>query len=86
MRKLFRARVPVTDRYKGFVVTLGQDIREDDAESIINAMRMIKGVVKVSPVEADLVDQIARARIEDEVRSAIDNSLAKVFDRKAGRS
>ena len=29
----------MTDRHAGYVVTLNEDIREDDAEAIINAIR-----------------------------------------------
>jgi hypothetical protein len=39
----------MTDRYKGFLITLEKEIRSDDAESIINAIRMIKGVYQVKP-------------------------------------
>lgn len=35
----------MTDRLKGFIVTLTTDIREDDAESIVQAIKMIKGVL-----------------------------------------
>lgn len=33
----------MTDRHAGYIVTLAADIREDDAEHIINAIRMVKG-------------------------------------------
>lgn len=39
----------MTDRYKGFLVTLDKEIREDDSENIINALQMIKGVFQVKP-------------------------------------
>jgi hypothetical protein len=34
----------MTDRYNSLTVVLDRDIREDDAEHILNAIRMIKGV------------------------------------------
>jgi hypothetical protein len=37
----------MTDRFKGFLITLDKEIREDDAESIINALKMVKGVFQV---------------------------------------
>lgn len=40
----------MTDRYSGFVVTLKEDMREDDAQATIGALRQIKGVVDVQPV------------------------------------
>lgn len=39
----------MTDRFKGFLVTLDNEIREDDAQEIINALNMVKGVLKVKP-------------------------------------
>lgn len=39
----------MTDRYKGFLITLDKEIRNDDAEPILNALKMIKGVQIVKP-------------------------------------
>jgi hypothetical protein len=39
----------MTDRYKGFLVTLDKEIRTDDAEHILTALKMIKGVQIVKP-------------------------------------
>jgi len=39
----------MTDRYKGFLITLDKQIRDDDAEHIINALKMIRGVQSVKP-------------------------------------
>jgi hypothetical protein len=39
----------MTDRYSGFVVTLKDDIREDEADNIIKALSMVKGVLTVRP-------------------------------------
>ena len=44
----------MTDRHSGYVVVLNRDIREDDAEAVINAIRMVKGVLSVEPVEGDV--------------------------------
>ena len=43
----------MTTLHKGYVVALTEDIREDDAESIINAIRMVKGVMSVKPIDSD---------------------------------
>lgn len=37
----------MTDRYFALTVLLKKDTREDDAERILNAIEMIKGVSKV---------------------------------------
>lgn len=55
----------MTMRFSGFLVTLADDVREDDAEHIINAMRMIKGVRDVRPFTAAVSSpEVTRCRIE----------------------
>jgi len=39
----------MTDRYKGLMVVFEKDIRDDDAKKIIDAIKMIKGVLNVEP-------------------------------------
>ena len=39
----------MTDRMNGVTVTFDRDIREDDAEILIQAISMIKGVIHVEP-------------------------------------
>jgi hypothetical protein len=46
----------------GYLVVLANDIREDD-DTVLTALRMIKGVKSVVPVEADHAQVIARARL-----------------------
>lgn len=53
----------MTDRLKGFVVTLDEDIREDDAEDILNAIRMVKHVQSVEPITANFEDRMNRSRV-----------------------
>lgn len=43
----------MTDRHAGYLITLAEDVREDDAEHVLNALRMIKGVATVEPVVSD---------------------------------
>lgn len=58
----------MTDRHSGYVITLDHDIREDDAERIITALRQIRGVVDVRPVVADGIEQhIAESRVRVEI-------------------
>lgn len=53
----------MTDRHAAYIVTLAADIREDDAEeSILIALRMLKGVIAVEPVIAEHEMVIARNR------------------------
>jgi hypothetical protein len=52
----------MTDRHAGYIVTLREDVRADDAQAIMTALRMVSGVVSVEPVEADYGQVIARNR------------------------
>ena len=61
----------MTDRHAGYVVTLAEDIREDDAEHIINAISMIKGVLSVEPVIASFDLQMATERAKADFRAKV---------------
>jgi hypothetical protein len=52
----------MTDRHAAYIVVLHRDIREDDAEQIIEALKMIKFVASVEPVTASLDQQVAIGR------------------------
>ncbi len=66
----------MTDRHAGYVVALGEDIREDDAEAIMAAISMIKGVLSVQPVIADPMSAITHLQ----VRRDILTKLYEAFD------
>jgi hypothetical protein len=55
----------MTDKHAGYLIVLDQDIREDDAEAIINAIKMIKHVSTVTPVVANPTMYIAQNRADD---------------------
>jgi hypothetical protein len=57
----------MTDRVNGFFVTLDEDMRIDDAEAIMNAIRMVRRVVDVSPNVADPSDWVAQTRVRLEL-------------------
>ena len=52
----------MTDAYHSLTVVLDHDIRDDDAESILTAIRMIKGVLSVRPKVADMDSHMAEER------------------------
>lgn len=52
----------MTNRHGGYIVVLDHDIREDDAEAVIAALKMIKGVLSVEPVVGDVRLMLAEAR------------------------
>jgi hypothetical protein len=61
----------MTERIKGFTVTLERDVREDDFEAILNAVRMIKGVVHVEPSLVTTEDHMNRTMIRIELHDKI---------------
>ncbi len=65
----------MTDRHAGYVVTLADDIREDDAKAIITALRMVRGVIAVDPIVADYGIHIAKVRVDDAWRERIDRMV-----------
>jgi hypothetical protein len=57
----------MTDRHAGYLVVLAEDLRADsDAEYVLNAIRMIKGVQAVTPVPASYELAIAQERRDDQ--------------------
>lgn len=58
----------MTDRIKGFTVTLEKDFRDDDVEVIKQAIQMIKGVAHVEPSIVTNEDHFNRERIKSELR------------------
>lgn len=53
----------MTDRHAAYIVVLEDDIRDDDAEVTISALKQIKGVLGVQPVSnAGVEIMIARTR------------------------
>ena len=62
----------MTDRHSGYVVSLDHDIREDDAEAVLNALKMIKGVLSVSPVMSEMgVQMISESRRDEAWRTSL---------------
>lgn len=74
----------MTDRLKGFVVTLEEDHREDDAEPIADALMMIKGVISVEPVVRNVDDLMNRERVRRELLGQVLDLIEKDVPR--GRS
>ena len=53
----------MTDRYATLTVALDRDIRDDDAEHLINAIKMMKGVADVSGHVNNMEVWTAHARL-----------------------
>ena len=65
----------MTDRLKGLVVAFDADIRDYDAQPIINAILMIKGVYKVTTELADASDFINRSMIRMDMDKRLIDAL-----------
>jgi len=52
----------MTTRHSGYVLTLKEDIREDDARELIKLLGLINGVISVKPVESSFELHIAKER------------------------
>lgn len=57
----------MTERVKGFTVTLEHDIREDDFQRILNAVEMIKGVGHVEPSLVTAHDHMNRQIVKSQL-------------------
>ncbi|HMG15529.1 MAG TPA: hypothetical protein VK590_08790 [Saprospiraceae bacterium] len=58
----------MTDRYFALSVALEKDIRDDDAESLLQAISMLRGVLKVSPLISSPENWVAEERARHELR------------------
>ena len=66
----------MTDRFFTLTVLLELDTREDDAESIINAIQMIKGVQQVEGNISDMVNWAAEQRVKRELTKKLWDALS----------
>lgn len=65
----------MTDRFHSFTVILENDIREDDAEALINAIKQFKGVLDVRGNISDSELAIAKGRVKAELAKKLWNVL-----------
>jgi len=65
----------MTDRHSGYVIALAEDIREDDAEAVLTALRMVKGVMSVTPIISDGHADIVAMRVDRHWRERIEGLL-----------
>lgn len=70
----------MTERFAGFIVTLETDLRSDDAEATIAALRQIKGVISVDPVPANIGYHFALERARHELKTKLWAALEKPAD------
>lgn len=61
----------MTDRYHTLTVVLEENIRDDDAESLIAAIHHLRGVLTVTGVVADHASYMAEARAKSDLGAKI---------------
>lgn len=70
----------MTDRYAGFTVVLQEDIREDDAEFLLTALRMLKGVLEVRPIDSEFPNgMISEIRECRRIRDLMEKAMGDIF-------
>jgi len=65
----------MTDRYNTLTVVLERDIREDDAEGLLDAIRHMRGVLSVAGNVADSSEYMAVERARHELRMKLWEAL-----------
>jgi hypothetical protein len=65
----------MTNRLDAVLVIFDHDIREDDAESLISAIRHLRGVGEVKPHVSDLEGSIAYSRARLDLEKRLWNAL-----------
>ncbi len=68
----------MTDRFSTLTVVLEKDTRDDDAEYILNAIRMIKGVISVKGDVRDTNTYFLKERLKREYQ----DKIFKIFNEK----
>ena len=74
----------MTDRFKGFLITLEKEIRDDDADQILTALKMIKGVLMVKPYINGMEDWMMYEKGVWDTRLEISQFMAKKVNQPKG--
>ena len=57
----------MTTRLKGLTIAFEKDIREDDAEALINAISCMRNVLSVAPIETTFEGYIEEQRVRQDL-------------------
>jgi argininosuccinate lyase len=69
----------MSDRYNYLTVVLERDLKDEDAEPLIEAIKQFRGVLSVTPNVVDTTALFA----EERARSALHEKLLRVLHEKA---
>ena len=68
----------MTDRFNGLIVVLEKDIRDDDAQCLLDAIRMMKGVKDVTGNVVDVDTYVTEARVRIELRNKLQQLISEI--------
>ncbi|MBR2385686.1 hypothetical protein IKA92_07405 [bacterium] len=71
----------MSDKINGFIVVLDKEYNDISAKQTLDAIKQIKGVVKVVPNVVDARDHIAEMRIRQELTTKLFNVLTEKSDK-----
>lgn len=69
----------MTDRFAGFIVVLETNIRDDDAEATMKALRQIKNIADVIPHVANVELSIAESRARINLVNRVQDVLKDII-------
>ena len=61
----------MTDRIHSLFVTLEYDVREDDVKCLMDAIRMMRGVLRVDPNKTQDTTYVVESRVKWELRQKL---------------
>ena len=61
----------MSDRYLSLSVALDREYKDEDCQRIIEAIKMVRGVINVAPNISNLVDWNAESRIRRELEKKL---------------
>lgn len=70
----------MSDRYHKLTVCLDEDYRAEDIETLMEAIRLLKGVADVTMSPTDLDDQLARMRVASDVKIKLFEAVRDAFN------
>ena len=70
----------MTDRIHAITVALDRDMRDDDVECVLKAIRMLRFVADVTPHVVDMESYSARSRVISRVRTELVDAINNAFD------
>ena len=74
----------MTDRVKGLAVVLDRDYRDDDVQVIVDAIKMIKGVLNVNPSITTGEDWMNRSKITLDVQRRLVDLAKSLTEEQKG--